>query len=135
MKIKNVIVLSFIFLTGCFESGTFYDLGNGFNFGYYNNTKKTSDIFYNDTGILNSICHLVKWNDNYILAQCYYHDKNIIRDTFYLINKQLYKDNPKQLQSDGILGPLSKDAILKIMSEKDIHLINSKEIEINIQDR
>jgi len=126
--ILSVLLLVFI-LAGCFESATFYNLGGGFKYGFYNNNKQTYNVFYHDQGIVRGVCYEVRWNDEYILMKSYlFIDGGRLKDEadFYLIDKKLYSKNPIQTESKAVVGPLSEADANILIGTKNILFNNIK---------
>lgn len=126
-----ILFFSCIMISSCFESPHFYDLGDGYQFGYYNNSKSTSNVFYNDAGIIKGICYYIEWNDNFIMVKSYASnslDTKPLEIETFLIDKKLYSANPMQSESEAVIGPLSDDSLKSIMSKKNILFRSQREI-------
>jgi hypothetical protein len=133
MKKRILINLTVIWLFSCAISGCvgyskFYNLGDGFRYGFYD-TKKTSNVFYKDQGIIHGICNSVEWNDEYILMKCELYLKGgiLTGDTsYFLIDKNEYKKYPFQTESRGTIGPFALDSIRSIINRKQIKFTETK---------
>jgi hypothetical protein len=119
-------------LNTCAEFSNFTDLGNGYQFGYYNNSKLTCNVFYNDSGIIPGVCNYVEWNEKYILARAYKTnkpDQNSILAN-YLIDRDIYAMDPRQKESKGVIGPLSQDSLNALLHARNIVFQSKRQIDI-----
>jgi len=127
----RIIFYTYISITiaSCYFNHSFYNLGQGFKYGYFD-SKKTLNVYFNDQGVVQGICYSVEWNDKYILMHYYSYD-SIGNDLYVrktcLINKELYINYPIQLESKGIISA-SEDSIHYILDHKNIILSNKQEI-------
>jgi hypothetical protein len=125
--IKSLCWIIIFSLNSCIEVGKMEDIGDGFKFGYYDNTKYNSNVFYNDTGLFSDICYEVRWNSNYILGTVTSSKTNMVN--YFLVNKREYIKRPRQMESDGIIGPISFDSLDMVLAKNDVgDLSKHKEI-------
>ncbi|MGE5107934.1 MAG: hypothetical protein ACM3H8_10340 [Sphingobacteriales bacterium] len=130
----KIIIVWIIFFSSCIEIGDFKHLGNGFKFGYFENSKSLSNVYYNDVGIINGVCYSVEWNADFILMESYPYingkiEKNVIN--IYLLNKKEYIKNPSQLESKAVVGPLSYIALDSLKKRLNIVFTDKEKIIIS----
>jgi hypothetical protein len=110
---KRGVIIILVLLQSCFEFSKHgsQDLGDGFEYYYFNNSIETANIYFNDSGIFPYQCNSVKWNDSLIFIEC--NQKNDQQKLFFILNKTLYQQSPQQFESIAINGPLNYDSLIK----------------------
>jgi hypothetical protein len=110
---KVILIYIIVSQISCFDfsKSKSYDIGDGFDYGYYNNDIKLSNIYYRSGGIFPYQCINVRWNDNLIYVEC--KDRKNDEIFHFIIDKAKYKLQPRQFESIGIKGPLNYDSLLK----------------------
>lgn len=127
MKFSLTVVFSLIFFSSCTK---YYNLGNGFRYGYFD-AKENLNVYYEDQGIVHGVCYCVEWDAKFILIYSYLFDKGRIIDTetkYYLVDKMLYINDPSQTSSRGVIGPINKEEVEKLVILKKIQFNNKKTI-------
>jgi hypothetical protein len=120
--IKLFIFLITLFLNSCIEIGDIENIGDGFRFGYFDNNKMTSNLYYNDAGIFSGICDEIKWNENYILATVT--NTKSQEKNYYLLTKKLYVEQPMQMESKAVVGPISFDSLQFFLDSAKVGVLN-----------
>ena len=122
-------VCAIISFCGC-NNSEFYDLGEGFRYGYFMDNKATLNVYYNDAGIVHGICYSVEWNGSYILMRYYPFDSTgslLHTSNACLIDKKAYIKKPVQMESEAISFG-SEDSILHLLHLRKIYLVNRQSI-------
>ena len=114
MKLYKLLffpVLVFILtISLCVEVGDIQEIGEGFSFGYFENEKSTANVYYNSAGIFRGICNTIKWNSKFILVKVKQKGGDEI-EQYFLVNKDDYINQPMQMESKGVIGPISNDSV------------------------
>ena len=119
-------LVSILTFNSCVEVGNMQKIGDGFSFGYFENSKSTSNVYYNSAGIFHGVCNNIKWNSKFILVNLKF--KEI--EQYFLVNKAEYIKQPKQMESKGVIGPIPKDSIDIVLTLNNVgELSNSQKIQ------
>ena len=136
MKIPHglvaILILSIFFLA-CWDTSEFYDLKDGYKYGYYD-SRKTLNVYYNDQGIVNGICSEVRWNDSFLVikARLYSHGEISNEEEYFLLNKQHYSIHPQQMESDAVTGPITYDSLQTILKNRNIFFPDNQIVQISV---
>jgi hypothetical protein len=127
MAIKVILFSSIILFTSCFDfsPSKFKNIGDGFQYGYFNGSFDLLDIYHNDAGIFHQMkCTQAEWNQSYIFVNCETLKEH--QNLYYIIDKLKYNSNPLQLGSIGVLGPLNYDSLI----QTDFYRKNHSNLEV-----
>ncbi|MBS1634129.1 MAG: hypothetical protein JST10_16320 [Bacteroidetes bacterium] len=123
---RKILIGTFLIITGlissCFDfsESKFIDIGEGFEFGYYNGNRDLMNVYYNDGGLFPFVCTKVNWNKNYIIVTCKEENGQVL---YFIVNKTEYMLNPIQFKSNGIAGPFNYESLIKTEIYKENYLI------------
>ena len=110
---KLMIILYITLFSACLFDNSFQRIVDDFEVGYVN-ISTYRNIYYNSQGIFDNYVFGVGWNDKYIIVETHpfrNDSKSQINQTkteYFIINVNLYKKEPFQMESRGVIGPLNQ---------------------------
>lgn len=126
----NIRLMIFYFcilgtLTSC--DGSTKRISGDFTF-WRSGLESTGNIGYRSQGIIDTTAYVIDyWNDdNYIIAKTHFYRKKPSDELgeayYYIIHLEGYRQEPKQLRSNAVVGPLPSDSLVLYVESNDLTL-------------